>query len=104
MPDAPFSLPPYGAKTEPEYLKKVSKDFPDFALMDRKVIMIGGGRSRVEFCDLFSINNDIVHVKKYGGSSLLSHLFFQAIVSGESFLHEEDFRKKRINYCLRVTS
>jgi len=94
VPDATFTLPPYGTKTEPEYLKSVSKGLPDFALMDRKVIMIGGGRSRVEFCDLFSKNRDIVHVKKYGGSSLLSHLFFQAVVSGECFLHEEDFRKK----------
>ena len=55
--------------------------------------MVGGGRSRVEFCDLFSINKDIIHVKKYGGSSLLSHLFFQALVSGETFLFEQSFRE-----------
>lgn len=74
------------------YLQKVADGNSDYALMDKKVIMVGGGRSKVEFCDLFSINNDIIHVKKYGGSSLLSHLFFQALVSGETFLFEESFR------------
>jgi uncharacterized protein (TIGR04141 family) len=87
-------LPPYGAKTEPAYLKSVSKSHPQFALMDRKNVMIGGGRSRIEFCDLFSKDNEIIHVKQYGGSSVLSHLFSQAVVSGECFLHESPFRRE----------
>ena len=62
--------------------------------MDRQLISYGGRRSKVEFCDLLSKANDVIHVKKYGGSSLLSHLFAQALVSAESFLHEEEFRKK----------
>jgi len=57
-----------------------------------KEVMIGGGRSRVEFCDLYSNAKEIIHVKKYGGANLLSHLFSQALVSGESFLHEPAFR------------
>jgi uncharacterized protein (TIGR04141 family) len=94
VPDANLDLPPFGSLKEPAYLKFVSTNHPDFALMDRKNIMIGGGRSRVEFCDLFSSNHDIIHMKYYGGSSLLSHLFSQAVVSGESFINEEDFRKQ----------
>lgn len=90
--DSALLLPPYGAKTEPEYLKAASSASPDYALMDRKEVMIGGKRSRVEFCDLYSKNRDIIHVKRYGGSSLLSHLFSQALVSGESFLHDVAFR------------
>jgi uncharacterized protein (TIGR04141 family) len=62
--------------------------------MDRKMIMIGGGKSRVEFCDIFSKHRDVIHVKQYGGSSLLSHLFSQAVVSADCFLHESGFRAK----------
>lgn len=97
VPDSTVSLPPYESKTEPEYLKYVVKNSTDFALMDRKEIMFGGGRSRVEFCDIYSKNNDIIHVKKYGGSTVLSHLFSQALVSGDCFLHDIDFRKKLNN-------
>lgn len=93
VPDSKIKLPCYGASTEPVYLNAVTSTLADYALMDRKEVMIGGGRSRVEFCDLYSkANKQIVHVKKYGGSSLLSHLFMQAVVSGESFLHDSDFR------------
>jgi uncharacterized protein (TIGR04141 family) len=62
--------------------------------MDRKTIDIGGGRSSVEFCDLFSKDKKLVHIKKYGGSSVLSHLFQQGVVSGESFLSDLHFRNE----------
>jgi len=92
--DSDISLPSFGFKTEPEYLKFVVANCSDYALMDRREVMIGGGRSRVEFCDLYSKNKHIIHVKKYGGSSVLSHLFSQAVVSGNCFIHEPDFRSK----------
>jgi uncharacterized protein (TIGR04141 family) len=92
--DSKVALPQYDSKTEPEYLKVVAAGSSDYALMDRKVVMIGGGRSRVEFCDLYSKNKEIIHVKQYGGSSVLSHLFSQALVSGDCFLHEVEFREK----------
>jgi uncharacterized protein (TIGR04141 family) len=92
IPTSALTLPSYGIKTEPKYLKDVPRSHPQFAVMDRRNVMIGGGKSRVEFCDLFSNRNDIIHVKQYGGSSLLSHLFSQAVVSGECFLHESSFR------------
>jgi len=95
LPDSSINLPPYGAGTEPAYLARVAKEVPAFALMDRKLIAIGGGRSSVEFCDLFSrALRAIIHVKKYGGSSVLSHLFAQALVSGESFVREVEFRRQ----------
>jgi uncharacterized protein (TIGR04141 family) len=73
-------------------LKSVAAGNNKFALMDRKEVMIGGGRSRVEFCDLYSNSKEIIHVKKYGGANLLSHLFSQALVSGNCFLFEPTFR------------
>jgi len=92
VPNSKIQLPSYGTNTEPNYLKLVATSNVQYALMDRKEIMIGGGRSRVEFCDLYSNNKEIIHVKKYGGATLLSHLFSQALVSGDCFLHEAAFR------------
>jgi uncharacterized protein (TIGR04141 family) len=92
IPTSTIPLPNYGALTEPMYLAGVPKTHPQYALMDRKTVMIGGGKSRVEFCDLYSRAGDIVHVKQYGGSSLLSHLFSQAVVSAGCFLYESAFR------------
>jgi uncharacterized protein (TIGR04141 family) len=87
-----LSLPRFGTSTEPEYLKGFEPEKLGFAYMDRKEIMIGGGRSRVEFCDLFSRDGHIVHVKRYGGSAVLSHLFNQAVVSADCFINEPTFR------------
>jgi uncharacterized protein (TIGR04141 family) len=95
VPSSKVKLPPYGSNTEPAYLKTIAAGSAGYALMDRRVVMIGGGRSRVEFCDLYSkAKKEIIHVKKYGGASLLSHLFSQALVAGECFLHEADFRTR----------
>lgn len=93
IPDSTLHLPKSGALNEPEYLGQVCQNDPQFALMDRKTVAIGGGRSLVEFCDLYSQDREIIHVKKYGGSAPLSHLFNQAIVSGDCFLHERAFRE-----------
>jgi uncharacterized protein (TIGR04141 family) len=93
IPESRISLPSFGTLTELKYLAGISATHPQYAVMDRKLIMIGGGRSSVEFCDLFSKTKDIIHVKQYGGSSLLSHLFNQAMVSADCFLHETDFRQ-----------
>ncbi|HUN73883.1 MAG TPA: TIGR04141 family sporadically distributed protein [Steroidobacteraceae bacterium] len=89
-----LALPKYGTLTEPKYLEAVTRAHTQYALMDQKTVMTGGGRSRVEFCDLYSKAKDIVHVKQYGGSSLLSHLFSQALVSAGCFLHEAPFRSE----------
>lgn len=49
-------------------------------------ISIGGGQgNNIEPCDLFW-DNKMIHVKKNGGSSVLSHLFNQAMVAGQAWL------------------
>ena len=55
--------------------------------------MFGGGPNRIEFCDLYTKDRDLIHVKRYGGSSVFSHLFAQGTVSGELFRMEPDFRR-----------
>lgn len=92
--ESDLELPPYGMMKEPDYNAFVCNSKPEeFDLLDRKVISIGGGRSSVEFCDIFTHDKKLIHVKKYGGSSVLSHLFQQGVVSGELFISDEKFRE-----------
>jgi uncharacterized protein (TIGR04141 family) len=91
--DSAFSLPPYENMTEPVYLQHVVNGNNSLCLMDRKLIKYSGN-STVEFCDLYSDGKQIIHVKNYAGSSVLSHLFNQALVSAQCFMVDESFREK----------
>lgn len=63
--------------------------------LDGRIVQHGGGQSKIEFCDLLDIDKKILyHIKKYGNSSVLSHLFNQGLVSGELMLSDIDFRTK----------
>ena len=62
-------------------------------LMDKKNIQ-HDGRSKIEFCDLYTSDKELIHVKKYGGSSVLSHLFQQGISSAELLKRDSVFRAK----------
>lgn len=82
-------------KGEKGYNKDVEASNNDYILFDGKNINIGGGRSKVEFCDLYSKSTKrLIHIKKYGGSSVFSHLFNQGLVSGELLLSEKKFRQE----------
>jgi len=88
------SLPIYDDVTEGNYNERVAKADPaSFALLDKKNILVPGAASPVEPCDLFRKGNEFIHVKRYGGSSVLSHLFNQGLVSGELFQMVPEFRK-----------
>ncbi len=95
IPQSSLQLPNYHDKSETEYNARVEQEGPTvYALMDEKFIRMGG-RDKVEFCDLFTHNKAVIHVKRYTGSSApLSHLFAQAIVSGTLFRREPEFRNK----------
>jgi uncharacterized protein (TIGR04141 family) len=96
-------LPEYDDASETAYNKRVAEGDPArYALLDARELGYGGGRSSVEFCDLFvngQDGHDIVHIKRYGASSLLSHLFSQGLISGEIFQTDPDFRR-RVNDML----
>lgn len=91
-----WRLPTYNDDGETEYNLRVSEILPDqFALMDdKKKIMHGGGHGQVEVCDLLSANRDLIHVKMYAKSSVLSHLFAQGFVSGQLIQIDPMFREK----------
>lgn len=65
----------------------------DIVLMDRKCVRVDAARDKVEFCDLYRADGTIIHVKRYGGSSVLSHLFSQGVVSAELLANDARFRK-----------
>ena len=89
---SPFKLPDCNEKNEYQYNKSVETKYPSICCMDQKNISYGGGYSKIEFCDLFTNDKKIIHVKQYSGSSVLSHLFAQGMVSGELFIYDNDFR------------
>ncbi|MBK7583754.1 MAG: TIGR04141 family sporadically distributed protein [Myxococcales bacterium] len=82
-------------RDEGEYNARVAKGSGSkYALMDRKNISHGGGPSRVELCDLYSSGGAFIHVKKYAGSAVLSHLFAQGVTSASLWFGDADFRAK----------
>lgn len=95
IPTSSLKLPTYKGNDEGTYNEGVYKaNAGYFALMDKKLIQHGGGNSKIEFCDLYSADKHLVHVKRYGGSSVLSHLFSQGTVSARLLLSDPEFRKK----------
>jgi len=46
----------------------------------------------VEICDILTRSGQLIHVKKRGRSSTLSHLFSQGVVSAELLLQSPEFR------------
>lgn len=88
-----IKFPPHADSLEEDYNKTLSK-LLKAELLDKKNISYGGGHSKIEVCDVFTDNKEIIHVKVHHGSASLSHLFSQGAVSGELLIAEADFRKK----------
>lgn len=85
-------LPDYQWENEKKYNDETCKKYPgQYFLMDRKTIRQGG--TPIEFCDIYTINKQFVHVKKYSGSCVLSHLFLQGLVSADNFF-DLSYRQK----------
>jgi uncharacterized protein (TIGR04141 family) len=94
IPSTNISLPKYAQKSEGEYNEVVSKR-KSYCLMDKKLISIPSrARIQIEFCDLYDKSGKMIHIKRYSGSSELSHLFAQGLVSSELFLESEEFRSE----------
>jgi uncharacterized protein (TIGR04141 family) len=103
LPRYPNKLLEYNHSGENAYNQDVAaKSGGRLALMDAVPIMVGGIYDKVEFCDLFSDSFELFHVKRYGGSNLLGHLFNQGLVSGE-LLRQHDAYPKLVNAKLPST-
>jgi len=88
------SLPVYKHASEGKYNEDTAASSNGhYALLDQKLVRYGRGRSQIEFCDLLGADGEIVHVKRYAGSSSLSHLFEQGLVSAELLRVDQAFRE-----------
>ena len=67
------------------------QDAANRILMDAKNIQYGGGRSKIELCDVLLTDGLFVHIKVYSGSSALSHLFNQGYVSSQLVRADQNF-------------
>ena len=81
-------------KNEAEYNELLAGFDQDYLLMDRNNIVFGGGRSQIELCDVLTKDNQLIHIKRYSGSSVISHLFNQGLVSMELIKSDRGFLEK----------
>lgn len=77
-------------KMEDDYNIKLARETGG-TLLDKKMIYYGQKYSKFEFCDVLTPNKEFLHVKKYGGSGVLGHLFNQGLVPAELIRTEPDF-------------
>ncbi len=103
----PLSLPnAYRDENEQGYNKRLKYDLKkdDYICFDTKLIKLPEWTSGIEPCDFFSPEKQFIHIKNDASSSKLSHLFNQGVVSGESFLREQEFRKQFKQKARRMNS
>lgn len=82
----------YGRVNEKDYNIDLQKaNVKKAVLFDRKPITYGGTHSSVEFCDVYHDNREFIHIKRYSGSSTLSHLFFQGLTPAYLLKREPGF-------------
>jgi uncharacterized protein (TIGR04141 family) len=81
VPESDLALPCYRGGTEGSYNQSVGRADPEqFAVLDRSLIYLPD-ETGIEPCDLVGASGALVHVKRKGKSSVLSHLFLQAVNS-----------------------
>ena len=77
-------------ESEADYNQRVAETESCILLTDAKLVYPEGGK--VELCDLLTDRQQFIHVKIYGKSEKMSHLFSQARVSSEALLRDRTFR------------
>jgi len=89
----PLPLPLYTkpGQSEGKYIEEVcASDKDNYLDLDAKTVPFG---TAIEICDIYrKCDNSFIHIKKYGSSQLLSHLFSQAFVSASTFLSSDGRR------------
>ena len=97
--DAPTLVDATAAETEGQYNERAAGASNGvLALMDRRTVAYGGGRSAIEVCDLLSTDRVFIHVKAKTKSSTLSHLFAQGLISAQAF-RDARFRELALDQC-----
>lgn len=87
-----IELPPFKSGEKEEiYNERVSNQNLEYILMDQKNYQPKEyGKSKIEICDIFTSDNELVHVKIARGSSSFSHLFAQGLVSAKLLANDNN--------------
>lgn len=94
MPTSQLVFPGYGGEAETVYNTRVGNERPtEFINLDRALVRIPG-ETTFEACDLVAATGALVHVKRKGRSSTLSHLFLQAANSCELLRRSAEARRQ----------
>jgi uncharacterized protein (TIGR04141 family) len=94
IPIASVSLPATTVAThEGGYNEAAAQASQELLLLDKRTVRVPGRTTAIEICDLLSRNRQLIHVKRHLGSSDLSHLFAQGLVSAELLQSSVDFRR-----------
>ncbi|PNV66410.1 hypothetical protein C2L80_01565 [Rubneribacter badeniensis] len=91
-------------KGEGEYNNQLAKSSDSYLLMDQRLVAFGGGGSSIELCDVLTDDGRFIHVKRYGGSKVMSHLFNQGLVSMELIKSEPNFVSKANEEIAQIDS
>ena len=90
--EARCKLPCYEGSDERTFNTKVGAECSnDFVVLDRSLIYLAN-QTGVESCDMVGRPGTLIHVKRRGKSSTLSHLFMQAVNSCELLTGSADAR------------
>ncbi len=91
-------LPPIRAgQKEADY--NLSAVTADRICLDKVLFQDLPGRSRIEVCDLLTSDGKFIVLKRYNGSSTLSHMFSQGFVSAVLFHDSQEYRQCVANLC-----
>jgi uncharacterized protein (TIGR04141 family) len=92
LPHTNICFPPYNGETEPAYIECIkNRHIDEFVVLDRELIQLEG-ETGIEASDLVARSGALVHLKRKGKSSVLSHLFLQAANSCELLRRSETAR------------
>lgn len=83
-----------GCDGEAEYNSTFAESSESYLLMDARTVQFGGGHSSIELCDVLSADGQYIHIKRYAGSSVMSHLFNQGLVSMDLIKTDQSFIEK----------
>ena len=91
LPRSGLELPPCDLATPEDAYNKEAARVAGCLLLDRRNVQRRGATA-VEICDLLAAEGALIHVKKNSGSSDLSHLFSQGVVSASVLQEDSEFR------------
>jgi uncharacterized protein (TIGR04141 family) len=85
----------YDHDDESAYIEAVLQDHGATSCkMHTRDINHGGGHGSIEFCDIFTTDRHLIHLKRYKGSVDMNHLFAQGTVAARLTRDDAEFRRK----------